>query len=283
MNNISCPHCSMSIMNDGTMVHQNVACPHCAGQFLMPAQEFLWFFCDYSGAVHGPVSKELLHNHIRLGNIPPNCMIRREDVQVWENYCNTPQNDIINNSNPLIGHNDSLFGNFEIQQSFIDTGTYNSPILTHTSTAPVKQSAGCLILIVALLLLLFFGSKIFESKPNKDENMPVKKSLNSTYTAMTVVLLTISVTMILGLSWACPKCQGLWAQVIQKVDHLGTSHGTKTVTRKDQHYNAPVNINNPAGMTIRQEQVLVIKTTNRNHCKCRWCGHKWNYISVQES
>jgi len=37
MNQVSCPHCGMVLMNDGSLAGQSVTCPQCGGLFRMPA------------------------------------------------------------------------------------------------------------------------------------------------------------------------------------------------------------------------------------------------------
>lgn len=39
MNQVSCPHCGMVLMNDGSLAGQSVTCPQCGGLFRMPASQ----------------------------------------------------------------------------------------------------------------------------------------------------------------------------------------------------------------------------------------------------
>ncbi|MBY0526975.1 MAG: GYF domain-containing protein [Gemmataceae bacterium] len=100
-------------------------------------------------------------------------------------------------------------------------------------------------------------------------------------------LVAISLTLfglILFFAWAlvtcCSACNRLWACILQKETHLGTTQGFKTVARTDVHKDDD---GRRWGTTERKEQVHVTRQHVRCHWICRFCDHQWTTKKVLES
>jgi hypothetical protein len=76
----------------------------------------------------------------------------------------------------------------------------------------------------------------------------------------------------------CPSCQRWWARRILDALPIGDSDGVATITNSTK-------MKNTAGNTIgtyeSQNQVQVKRSYCAMYCKCRFCGNRWQFVSVQ--
>ena len=56
---VACPHCRMSVVNDGRLAGQIVNCPGCQGQFQMPVLQAM---AEQAQSVVQPITNVIVHN-----------------------------------------------------------------------------------------------------------------------------------------------------------------------------------------------------------------------------